>query len=180
MVAAHGGLARLMPDPAQVAPGGTITIRADDVGADADLELSLRGINGEVALGNATADGLGHFVLPLALPSELPQGIYVVEGTFGPVRVESTPITVVGQPIEPENGADPQGGRDEDDPLLVALPSGWQQSLADQTTSLPPEPAANVSGDPTVFVVIATGVVLLLCGLLLVALVRRRGRNSAI
>ncbi|HET7704338.1 MAG TPA: hypothetical protein VFK35_13135 [Candidatus Limnocylindrales bacterium] len=127
-VLAHDGSARMLLAPDRVPPGGVVEVRGEDLGADTGISLRLAGPAGGVELGSTVTDGEGHFVIAVALPTELPPATYRVQATESDgdapldaiLIVEGAAVTEGGQP----------GEKDEDDPLLIALPSGWQRSLS--------------------------------------------------
>ena len=126
---AHGGAARLAADPDTVRPGGVVTMRGEDLGSDAAVVLVLIGSTGRVSLGTVTADDEGHLATSVQIPLEMPQGIYRLEGSADGTPPIAVSLIVDGAPL-PVGQEEEPGGRDEDDGLLIALPSGWQQALA--------------------------------------------------
>ena len=127
-VLAHEGSARVLLTPDRLPPGGVVEVRGEDLGADTGISLRLAGPAGQVELGSTATDGEGHFIVAIALPAALPPATYRVQAVEADgdrpldaiLIVEGAAIVDGGQP----------GEKDEDDPLLIALPSGWQQSLS--------------------------------------------------
>jgi hypothetical protein len=129
---AHGGETFFNAEPSVVPPGGGVGVRADLL-TSGPVRLSLAGSDGtrrEVAVVEQTDDG--HFEVFIQIPTDLPTGHWMLLAEAAGRPVASTTIDVVGAPIGEETGG--QGPRDEDDQLLVALPSGWRASRSD-----PPE-----------------------------------------
>lgn len=125
-VLAHGGETFFVAEPSMVSPGGAVGIRAD-VLSSGPVRLSLAGIDGtrlEVGVIEQTEDG--HFEVFLEIPSDLPTGHWTLLAEADGAPLASTSIEVAGAPIGEESGG--EGERDEDGPLLVALPSGWAAS----------------------------------------------------
>ena len=127
--AAHDGQPALIAEQNVAPPGGSIVVRGEDLGGEATVRLSLAGGVG-VELGRFPTDGDGHIVLAIAIPPDLPPGEYELRGTLESGVVVGVAVRVDGAVVDPGLGLGGQGGRDEDDPLLVALPEGWQQSLS--------------------------------------------------
>jgi len=128
-VFAHGGETFFIADPSLVAPGGAVGVRADLL-TSGPVRLSLVGTDGtrlEAGVIEQTEDG--HFEVFLEIPTDLSTGHWTLLAEVDGVAIASTVIEVAGAPVGEEVGD--QGPRDEDDPLLVALPSGWQASRSD-------------------------------------------------
>jgi hypothetical protein len=123
----HEGSARLVVEPAQVRPGGVLTIRVEDLPPERTTALSLSGTGGSVPLASMVVDPEGHATIFVEVPADLPLGSYDVTAEADGIAVASAPLSVQGQPI---TTAGEPGAKDEDDTLLIALPSGWQQSLS--------------------------------------------------
>jgi hypothetical protein len=122
-VFAHGGETFFIAEPSLVAPGGAVGIRADLL-TSGPVRLALAGTDGtrvEAGVIEQTEDG--HFAVFLEIPSDLPTGHWTLLAEADGIAIASTTIEVAGAPVGEEIGG--QGPRDEDDPLLVALPSGW-------------------------------------------------------
>ena len=68
----------------------------------------------------------GHFEVFIGIPADLPTGHWTLLARPTERLIASATIEVAGAPVDAEVGG--QGLRDEDDPLLVPLPSGWQAS----------------------------------------------------
>jgi hypothetical protein len=122
-VFAHGGETYFIAEPSLVAPGGAVGIRADLL-TSGPVRLVLASMDGtrlEAGVIEQTEDG--HFEVFLEIPSDLPTGLFTLLAEADGIAIASTSIEVAGAPVDEAIGG--QGPRDEDDPLLVALPSGW-------------------------------------------------------
>lgn len=178
---AHEGAPRVLVSPDRVSPGGVVDIRGEDLGQDADLRLLLVGGAGEVELARTSADGEGHVVASLVVPTDLPNGTYRLRaepqanGIAAPLDailiVEGAPIGAGGEP----------GPKDEDDLLLIALPSDWQRSLSGPivtavplTETLPAGSATRPSVD-AVTIAVVTGLALAAIALIVASRLRRPG-----
>jgi hypothetical protein len=125
-VLAHGGETFFVAEPSMVPPGGAVGVRADLL-SSGPVKLSLAGTDGtrlEVGVIEQTEDG--HFEVFLEIPSDLPTGHWTLLAEADGAALASTSIEVAGAPIGEDAGG--EGERDEDGPLLVALPSGWAAS----------------------------------------------------
>jgi hypothetical protein len=126
-VLGHEGGPRLVLEPDRVSPRGVLTIRLEDLPPEGRVELSIAGATGSVPLASIVVDPEGHATVYVEVPVGLPVGSYTVNATAGDVAVAGVSVTVEGAPVglsgEP-------GEKAEEDLLLVALPSGWQQSLS--------------------------------------------------
>ena len=125
-VLAHSGEMSFVAEPAVVAPGAGVRVRAD-LPTSGPVHVSLAGIDGSVVeLGIVEEAMQGHFDLLLRIPVDLPAGQWTLRALADGVEIASTTLEVAGSPSGVEEDVD--GGRDEEDPLLVPLPSGWQAS----------------------------------------------------
>ena len=174
-VLAHGGETFFIAEPSRVAPGEAVGVRADLL-TSGPVRLSLAGTDGtrvEAGVIEETVDG--HFEVFLEIPTDLPAGHWTLLAEADGVAIASTTIEVAGTPVGEEAGG--QGPRDEDDPLLVALPSGWRASRSDPPAAT--QPAAVGPSDDGIdvvpFVTLAAAVVALA---LLVARTRPRGSSG--
>jgi hypothetical protein len=141
-VFAHGGETFFIAEPSLVQPGGGVGVRAD-LPTSGPVRLSLAGTDGtrrEVGVVEQTDNG--HFEVFIQIPTDLPTGQWMLFAEADGRAIASTTIDVVGTPIGEEAGG--QGPRDEGDPLLVALPSGWRASRSN-----PPEAARPGIVSPT-------------------------------
>jgi hypothetical protein len=119
-VAGHGGGASLVVEPETVQPGGTVTVRGDNLGSDADVDLAVVGSAASSFLGTFVADGEGDLQASVTIPATMPEGESRLEAHLGS-QVVSASLLVAGAPID--DGT--QGGLDQGDPLLVPLPADW-------------------------------------------------------
>ncbi len=124
---AHEGGPRLILEPDRVRPGGVLTIRVEDLPPERPVELSIAGSSGSVALASVVVNPEGHATVFVEVPADLPVGGYTVNAKAEDVDVAGASVTVEGAPVV--EGGEP-GEKDEDDMLLIPLPSGWQQSLS--------------------------------------------------
>jgi hypothetical protein len=131
-VLAHGGETFMIAEPTLVQPGGGVGVRAD-LPTSGPVRLLLAGIDGtrrEVGVVEQTDQG--HFEVFIQVPADLPTGQWLLLAEADGRAIASTTIDVAGTPLGEEGGG--QGLRDEDDPLLVALPSGWRASRPPEAT----------------------------------------------
>jgi hypothetical protein len=125
-VLAHSGETFLVAEPATVAPGAGVAVRAD-LPTSGPVRLSLAGTDGSVReVGVVEQTDEGHFEILFQIPVDLPPGQWTLLAQADGAALASTTLQVAETPVGDGEGG--QGGRDEDDPLLVALPSGWQAS----------------------------------------------------
>jgi hypothetical protein len=174
-VLAHGGETFFIAEPSLVAPGEAVGVRADLL-TSGPVRLSLAGTDGtriEAGVIEQTEDG--HFEVFLEIPTDLPTGHWTLLAEADGVAIASTTIEVAGTPVGEEDGG--QGPRDEDDPLLVALPSGWRASRSDPPAATQPAAVGPTDNgiDVVPFVTLAAAVVALA---LLVARTRPRGSSG--
>jgi len=123
-VLAHGGETFINAEPAIVPPGGGVGVRADLL-TSGPVRLTLVGTDGsrrEVGTVDETTEG--HFEVLIEVPRDLPAGHWTLLAESDDDVYGSTTIEVAGGLVGEEVGG--QGPRDEDDGLLVPLPSGWQ------------------------------------------------------
>ena len=123
----HEGGPRLILEPERVRPGGVLTIRVEDLPPERPVDLSIAGSAGSVPLASVVVDPEGHATVFVEVPLDLPVGTYTVNAEAEDVDVTAASVTVEGTPVA---GGGESGEKDEDDMLLVPLPSGWQQSLS--------------------------------------------------
>jgi hypothetical protein len=132
-VLAHGGETFFVAEPASVAPGGGVGVRADLL-TSGPVRLTLAGTDGsrhEVGVVEQTEDG--HFEAFIGIPRDLPTGHWTLLAQADGATLASATIEVAGTPVDAEVGG--QGPRDEDDSLLMPLPSGWQASRSNPPTT---------------------------------------------
>ena len=127
LAAAHGGSARILVEPPRVNPGGTVVVEGDDLSADDLISLVISNDGRRVEIGTVSSDGQGHLTQAFVVPADLASGSYELEAVGSAGDVVAAPLVVSGEPT-PSEAAEP--GRDDDDPLLVPLPSGWHNSLS--------------------------------------------------
>lgn len=126
---AHGGDGRVDLGSATVVAGGSVEVRLVSMAPGDELRVELIGSGQAVATvspESLVADADGDAVGAFNLPADLAPGQYVVRAIASDGHAVETPLTV--QAAVADGGV--PGGREEDDPLLVALPSGWQRSLS--------------------------------------------------
>lgn len=76
---AHGESITVQPTTAE--PGDTITVTAEDLGAERTVELKLAGSGVEIVLGQVQTDEDGGFTKTYTLPADLRPGQYVIATT---------------------------------------------------------------------------------------------------
>jgi len=140
---AHGGPARIVLEPSTVRPGGTVVVRGEDLSADDVVVVAIAGRGVRVELESELTDGEGHFVQAIVIPYEIAEGSYRIEAKGSVGAVVGAELVVFGSPVDPVGGG---GGRDEDDPLLIPLPPGWQQSLSSPSVTATPVTAGREAG----------------------------------
>lgn len=102
--------------------------------------MSLAGADGtRLGVGVIEQTEDGHFEVFLEIPTDLHTGHWTLLAEADGAPIASTTIEVAGTPIGDEVGG--QGPRDEDDPLLVALPSGWRASRPEVDSPAAARPA---------------------------------------
>jgi hypothetical protein len=119
-VQAHGRQPRLEINVDHINPGEVVDVRGVEFGYDDLVTLALIGTEGEIVLGEMTANEEGEFMYITVLPADLAEGVYYFRGTTIHHWVRSPPLTVWGTAIEEGGG---QGPRDEDDGLLAPMPT---------------------------------------------------------
>jgi hypothetical protein len=143
-VLAHGGETFINAEPTIVQPGGGIGVRADLL-TSGPVTISLAGTDGsrrEVGTVEETVEG--HFEVFLEVPGDLPAGVWTLLAEADHTIYGSTTIEVAGPAVGAQEGGG-QGPREEDDRLLVPLPSGWQASRSSPPATTTP-PAALTDG----------------------------------
>ena len=173
----HEGGPRLILEPERVRPGGVLTIRLEDLPPERKVDLSITGSAGSVPLASVSVDPEGHATVFVEVPADLPLGSYTVNADAESVEVVGVSVTVEGMPVT--QGGEP-GEKDEDDMLLIPLPSGWQQSLSGPivtarplTETLPAGSGSRLAVEGIVAVV-AAAMVLGSIGFVLASRLRRR------
>ena len=172
-VLAHGGETFFIAEPSLVAPGGAVGIRADLL-TSGPVRLVLAGMDGtriEAGVIEQTEDG--HFEVFLEIPSDLPTGHWTLLANADGMAIASTTIEVAGAPVDEAIGG--QGPRDDDDPLLVALPSGWVSARSAPEATQPA--VAATTGEPFDLVPFASLAAAIVA--LAVLVVRTRPRRSS-
>ncbi len=147
-------------EPAIVPPGGGVGVRADLL-TSGPVRLTLAGTDGsrrEVGVVQETTEG--HFEVFFEVPNDLSIGLWTLLAEADGTVYGSTTIEVAGSPVGGEEGGG-QGPRDEDDPLLVPLPSGWQSSRSSPPGTTTPPAALTNSVDLVPLVSLAAALVAL-------------------
>lgn len=172
-VLAHSGETFFVAEPAVVAPGAGVAVRAD-LPTSGPVRLSIVGVDGSVReLGVVEETDEGHFEILLEIPADLPTGRWALRAHADGAEVASTTIDVAGAPIAGED--DGEGGRDEEDPLLVPLPSGWQASRSGPPAVTPAAANGQHPVDLVPLVVLGAAALALM---VLVAQTRSRGPSG--
>ena len=169
---AHGGETFMDAEPAIVPPGGGVGIRADLL-TSGPVRLTLAGTDGsrrEVGVVEETVEG--HFEVFFEVPRDLPVGLWTLLAEADDTVYGSTTIEVAGSVVGSEEGCG-QGPRDEDDPLLVPLPSGWQATRSSPPGTTTPPAALTDSVDLVPLVSLAAAL-----GALGLLFLRTRGPRS--
>lgn len=176
-VAAHGGEPVVLLDRTTGEPGDSVAIQVSGLAPGTEVELRLVGVADGAALplGAGTVPASSDLDLVATIPPNVAPGAYVVEAIgAGLVLTADLAIVAVGSPPDDE-----PGGRDEEDPLLAPLPSGWSRGNTGAGPA-PRDPSpAPTTGAPFGAPVNAWIPVTLLLGLTLAiaagVIVRRRG-----
>ena len=140
---AHSGETFFIAEPTLVPPGGGVGVRADLL-TSGPVRLVLVGTDGSQRLvGTVEQTDGGHFAVFIQIPTDLPVGhwLLLAEADGGPIA--SAALEVAGASVGEEVSG--QGPRDEDDGLLVPLPSGWRASQ-----SIPPVAAQSTTSTTAV------------------------------
>jgi hypothetical protein len=117
---AHGSEPRLEINVERINPGGVVDVRGVDFEPEELATLALTGPSSEISLGEVTADTEGIFLQIIALPSDLPEGIYMFRAVTDDHEISSPELMVAGAPILNEEG---EGQREEEDLLLAPMPT---------------------------------------------------------
>jgi hypothetical protein len=174
-VFAHGTETFFVAEPTQVAPGTGVAVRADLL-TSGPVRLSLAGEDGSVReLGVVEETDEGHFEAVFQVPLDLPLGEWTLVAEADGIAIASTTIEVAGTLVE----ADLSGveERDEEDPLLVPLPSGWQASRSGPPAATPPAVAGTRGGSVDIVPFLGLGAAILAL-VVLVARTRPRGASG--
>lgn len=156
-VLAHGGETFMNAEPTIVQPGGGIGVRADLL-TSGPVTISLSGTDGsrrEVGTVEETVEG--HFEAFFEVPSDLPAGVWTLLAEADDTVYGSTTIEVAGPAVDAQEGGG-QGPREEDDRLLVPLPSGWQTSRSSPPGTTTPPAVLTNSVDLVPFVSLAAAI----------------------
>ncbi len=160
-VSAHGDEPRIEISADRLHPGSVLDIRGVDFEFEEEVALSLVGPQVEVPLGTVIADTEGVFLLTVALPVDLTEGIYVVHANTDDHILDSPQITVWGIA---DLGGGEEGPREEEDGLLAPIPTTvlnvptplLQSALPGESQ---PDPRASM---PYLWIAAVLGMVLLL------------------
>lgn len=123
--AAHGGEPEVLLDRTTGEPGDSVAIQVSGLapGTEVELRLVSDADGGAISLGAGTVPASSDLDVQATIPPSVAPGAYVVEATgAGLVLTADLAIVAVGSPPEDE-----PDGRDEEDPLLAPLPSGWSR-----------------------------------------------------
>ena len=133
---AHEGSARLILDPDRINPGGVVTIRGEDLGADDEMRVALVGTTARADLATISTDGQGHFTLSIQVPGDAPVGVYAVEAASAMGYNLTAVLFVEGAPLIEGDGAPP--GQDEGLPAIAPRPSGQTAPVAGAAATFQP------------------------------------------
>ncbi|MHB1139955.1 MAG: hypothetical protein ACYC2O_13450, partial [Microthrixaceae bacterium] len=141
-------------DTGSVTPGGTITVSGSNFGPHTMVTVVLH--SDPVVLGSVLTDAVGSFTTTFVVPAGVPAGAHhiVLEGVdaAGNARTVSTPVTITGS----------------------AMPVGDAPGAATPGTSRAAAPAALAMTGTTVAGVVGSGLAMLLCGMCVLGVRRRR------
>ncbi len=121
---AHGESA-ITVTPDTVAPGGKITVKGADMGAEEEFKITLEGLNYQTELGDATADDQEEFTLEFTIPADAPEGVYQIKATGEDGDVVTTELT-----ITPTKAA----AEAQSTPAVEVMPSAAEHVLARSRT----------------------------------------------
>lgn len=117
---AHGeSVITVTPDT--VAPGGKITVKGTDMGANEEFKITLEGLSYQAELGDAKADDQEEFQLGFLIPADAPEGVYQIKAVGEDGDVVTTELT-----ITPSKAA----AEAEATPAAEVMPSAEEHQLA--------------------------------------------------
>ena len=119
---AHGDEPRLEISVDRINPGGVIDVRGVDFEREEAITLMLVNAQSAIPLGEIIADVEGVFLQTVVLPVELAEGTYNFLAITDDHNITSPDLTVQGSAIT-ASGEGEEGRRDEEDPLLAAVPT---------------------------------------------------------
>ena len=122
VVFAHAEEPRLEISVDRILPGGIVDVRGVGFDYEDVVTLTLIGPQGELALGEVTADTEGVFLNIVSLPQDLPEGTYYFRGITTHHYTISPPITVQGSAI-PAEGEGEEERWEEEDQLPFPIPT---------------------------------------------------------
>ena len=120
-VLSHGDEPRVEISSDRITPGGVIEVRGVDFEREEQVTLMLVSGNSAIPFGEVTADAEGIFLQVVTIPVDLSEGTYNFLAITDDHNVTSPDLVVQGSPILDEGGG--QGPRDEEDGLLVPMPT---------------------------------------------------------
>ena len=121
-VFAHATEPRLEINIDRIIPGGLVDLRGVAFDYEAIVTLTLIGAQGELPLGEVTADTDGVFIHIVTLPTDLAEGTYYFRGVSTHHYTLSSALTVQGNAI-PAEGEGEEERWEEEDPLPYAIPT---------------------------------------------------------
>jgi hypothetical protein len=165
---AHAGEPRLEINVDRILPGGIVDVRGVGFDYEDAVTLTLIGPQGELALGEVTADTEGVFIHIVTLPTDLAEGTYYFRGVTTHHYTLSPALTVQGNAI-PAEGEGEEERWEEEDQLPFAIPT-YPPGVVPGVASTPaPIAAAPVDASP-----VSSGLstnILILAGLMVVVAV---------
>ena len=107
--AAHDGDGRAEVLPAQVAPGGSVTVAGIGLSAGSEVHIGLVTGSGILDLGTAMADGAGDLRAEIVMPADLPSRYYELHAT------DNTGFELTGyvEVFDPTANDDPARGAEQ-------------------------------------------------------------------
>ena len=145
---AHEGSARLILEPDRINPGGVVTIRGEDLGADDEMRVPLVGTPARADLATISTDGQGHFTLSIQVPAGAPVGVYAVEAASAMGYSLTAALFVEGAPLIEGDGA--PAGQDEGLPAIAPRPPGQAAPVAGAAATFQPVVASSSGADSDV------------------------------
>lgn len=125
VVQAHGESA-ISVTPDTIAPGGKISVRGIDMGANEEFKITLEGLSYQAELGDATADAKEEFTLEFTIPADAPEGVYQIKAVGEDGDVVTTELTIT--PSKAAAEAQPT-------PAAAVMPSAAEHELARSRTT---------------------------------------------
>jgi hypothetical protein len=170
---AHATEPRLEINIDRIIPGGIIDLRGVAFDYEAMVTLTLIGAQGELPLGEVTADTEGVFIHIVTLPADLAEGTYYFRGVSTHHYTLSPALTVQGNAIPPEGEGEEERWEEEEYlpfPIPTYPPGVIPGAVPGATQFVPVEaPPTPVSGlNTTIWIIVGLMVVVVILGIVFV------------